>query len=85
MVSIVQLKAFHALYFLWNLLSKNHVSMLDPVRKGGFQAEDAAVLATFGFHKLIIYPFLSTSFVYHIVTNHLYTNSKDLGVWIFSQ
>ena len=23
--------------------------MLDPVRKGGFQAEDAGVLATFGF------------------------------------
>ena len=48
MVSIVQLKAFHALYFLWNLLLKNHVSMLDPVRKGGFQAEDVGVLATFG-------------------------------------
>ena len=49
MVSFVQLKAFHALYFLGNLLLKNHVSMLDPVRKGGFKAEDSGVLATFGF------------------------------------
>jgi len=39
----------HALYFLWNLLLKNYVSMLDLVRKGGFQPKDAGVLAIFGF------------------------------------
>ena len=50
MVSIVQLKASHALYFLLNLLLKfaleeSYVSMLDLVRKGGFQAEHVGVLA----------------------------------------